>query len=77
MMVRAGDYRPAAGRGQRSALSCAETSTATDVRLRAVIGGEGECEWDSPLDITAIIDSIDLKPIIKAHQAGGRGEPAQ
>lgn len=36
-----------------------------------------ECEWDSPLDITAIIDSIDLEPIIKAHQAGGRVEPAQ
>jgi hypothetical protein len=33
-----------------------------------------ECEWDSPLDITAIISSIDLEPIIKAHQAGGRGE---
>jgi len=33
-----------------------------------------ECEWDSPLDITAIISSIDLEPIIKAHQAGGRAE---
>jgi hypothetical protein len=32
---------------------------------------EQDCEWDSPLDIRAIIDSIDLEPIIKAHQAGG------
>jgi hypothetical protein len=36
-----------------------------------------ECVWDSPLNITAIISSIDLEPIIKAHQAGGRGEPAR
>ena len=32
---------------------------------------EQDCQWDSPLDIRAIIDSIDLEPIIKAHQAGG------
>ena len=36
-----------------------------------------ECRWDSPLDITAIISSIDLEPIIKAHQASGRGDPAR
>ena len=35
---------------------------------------EAECEWNTPLDITAIITSIDLEPIIKAHQAG---EPAR
>jgi hypothetical protein len=29
------------------------------------------CEWDGPLDIRAIVDSIDLEPIIKAHQTGG------
>jgi hypothetical protein len=29
------------------------------------------CEWDSPLDIRDIIDSIDPEPIIKAHQTGG------
>ena len=28
-----------------------------------------DCEWDSLLDIRAIIGSIDLEPIIKAHQA--------
>ena len=33
---------------------------------------EQDCEWDSPLDIRAIIDSIDLEPIIKAHQTGSR-----
>jgi hypothetical protein len=38
---------------------------------------DAECEWDSPLDITAIISSIDLEPIIKAHPAGGGGEPAR
>ena len=32
---------------------------------------EQDCEWDSPLDIRAIIDSIDPEPIIKAHQTGG------
>ena len=32
---------------------------------------EQDCRWDSPLDIRAIIDSIDLEPIIKAHQTGG------
>ena len=32
---------------------------------------EQDCGWDSPLDIRAIIDSIDLEPILKAHQAGG------
>ena len=38
---------------------------------------DAECQWDSPLDIAAIISSIDLEPIIKAHQAAGRGEPAR
>ncbi len=33
---------------------------------------EQDCEWDSPLDIRAIIDSVSLEPIIKAHQIGGR-----
>jgi len=32
---------------------------------------EQDCEWDSPLDIRAVIDSIDPEPIIKAHQTGG------
>jgi hypothetical protein len=27
---------------------------------------EQDCKWDSPLDIRAIIDSIDPEPIIKA-----------
>ena len=33
------------------------------------------CEWDSPLDIRDIIDSIDPEPIIKAHQTGGGDQP--
>ena len=32
---------------------------------------EQDCEWDSPLEIRDIIGSIDLEPIIKAHQTNG------
>ena len=35
-----------------------------------------ECEWDSPLDITAIISSIDLEPIIKATRRAAGENPS-
>ena len=35
---------------------------------------EKDCEWDSPLDIRAIIDSIDLEPVIKGSLNGRRDQ---